>query len=154
MVQWCDFVLVQVCVLVLSRSLSQVVLQATRWSLSRSLLQVKMLSRSLVRVQKLWSASVSESEMSAHDRRVVGWSHVVVDLSYVVVVSPDEIVVAGIVEEIEDGKVHLVLSTPLSAAFLLLLDDLEVFVDLTDKQLLAANDWAVWSPLVIAITAG
>ena len=55
--------------------------------------------------------------MSAHDRRVVGLSHVVVNLSYVVVVSSDEVAVAGIVAEIEDGKVHLVLSTPLSAAF-------------------------------------
>ena len=66
-----------------------------------------------------------------------------------VVASPDEIIVAEIVEESEDEPVHPELSTPLSAAFLLLLrllDNLEVVVGLTDKQLLAADDWAVWSP--------
>ena len=82
-----------------------------------------------------------------------------------VVVSPEEKLVEGIAEEIDNEQVYSESPTPLSAAILLLLllpEISAVFVAtgwqvlpgvLADKRLRAAGDWVVWSPFVTAMTA-
>ena len=157
MVQLCDFVLVQACVFVLSRSLSQVVLQATR--LSRSLSQVVLhttrLSQSLSWVQK-WSLLVSESATSAQEsfvadpseETVVGKPSEKILVAELVVVSQKSVVVCKWLLLLLSDPKWLLLLLP-EDLFALVAEGSQVLVGFADKRLLAENDWVVWSPLVM-----